>query len=254
MKNKKLVATVASLCLVVVAVVAAVVGVFAAVTQNVQNTFQVKYVARNVHAIVSLDSMGPTYTSGTRDYAKDGGNKTWEKVTDHDATTFTPGQGTTTDTLQAKNYNFGWDSDSTSTVFYGTAVYRFKFENESAVPNDTLQIAWSFNLSAVPADLEVTFYKGAATLDHDVDDFMDTYSAAGTRTKASLPTGTQIVTPAASNASATLDTIANGADIYLYMVVSVRNMVRTEANNDTYTNLGQALNFVLTNPTTEVQA
>jgi hypothetical protein len=55
MKNKKLIATVASLCLVLVAVVAAVIGVLAAANQFAKTNLKVRYTAAaNVYATVAV--------------------------------------------------------------------------------------------------------------------------------------------------------------------------------------------------------
>jgi len=56
MSKKKLIITITSLCLVVVAAVAAVVGVVAASTQTVNSTVSVTYAANNVKATMGVTS------------------------------------------------------------------------------------------------------------------------------------------------------------------------------------------------------
>lgn len=119
MKNKKMVATLASLCLIVVAVVAAVVGVLAAVQQGISNSFHVSYTAMNVDANVILRSKGP-------------GSSDWEAETTNskDSVRFYARQGRTAGELEGKDYIYSWDNNEEN--FRGVVIYRFQFDNYSA--------------------------------------------------------------------------------------------------------------------------
>lgn len=258
MKNKKLVATVASLCLVVVAVVAAVVGVFAAVTQNASATLNVSYFAKNVYATITLESKGPTYdsTGKTRSYYTESSAEAWEHVTAQGTSythTFNPGNQTQAPAtssaaaainLSAITYDLGWDSEANSQTFMGKAVYRFAFTNNNTSSNINANSGslLKVTLSSTVADenLQVLFYKPktAGTAALSMSDITANWNADGDLQNGFGLNSTNFDT---MDSGDNLPNIAVGATNYIFMVVIVKDM-QADVNLSV---LNNALTFTL---------
>jgi len=141
MKNKKLIATIASLCLVVVAVVAAVIGVLAAQQQNVRGDFRVSYVANDVSAIVTL----------AKKAERDG--DTWSSTEGSSVShEFFKREATSTQTLTIANETLTvLTSDMNRYV-----VYKFTFTNTNTANSMTITPKYTSVASGDKADLNVS--------------------------------------------------------------------------------------------------
>jgi hypothetical protein len=234
MKNKKMVATLASLCLIVVAVVAAVVGVLAAVNQSVASTFNVSYFAKNVNATVTLKSIGPN--AGATGYEEE-----YAAAASGSTDTFLPLEGTRTATLTGKSYAFSWNSGESA--FLGKAIYQFKFENNNTSGGHALSVTPT--LSDVSA------------LNIEVLTFTSTSELAATNVRAEWVEETGALDTATGHTfSLVSDTgytswssgaisVAAASSTYFYLVVAVKNAAQSLATVD----LGGYISFALTDPT-----
>lgn len=120
MKNKKLIATVASLCLVVVAVVAAVVGVLAAANQTVKGTLSVQYQANDVSAVVTLSKKAE---GATPDEYSATDSHTFAKTDAQSSETLTIAQETLTSSVKYVVYKFTFQNTNTSYAMTVTPTY-----------------------------------------------------------------------------------------------------------------------------------
>ncbi len=236
MKNKKLIATVASLCLVLVAVVAAVIGVLAAQTQNVKSKIKVGYTATNVGATVSIKSRSQY---GSWDGA--------EQAT----TTFYTGDKSKTETLAIDSapIALAWETsgDNDGELNY-YAVYRFTFTNTSA--NNAMKVSVEYDPSyeensqskTIENNVTLKWYQtktvAAATFAKPTYTNNTTFSAIET------PTGLTLLTvPTDGTKTQCLDSIATNNQVgYVYLVVLISN-VDADASFD-MTNHGN-ITFVL---------
>ena len=255
MKNKKMVATLASLCLIVVAVVAAVVGVLAAVQQNVHATFTVTYTAKNVHAAVTLKSKGPTLSTSTRSIYKIDDDEdaetpdveaweTYSSTADDYSHTFLPMAPTSDENLLGKSYNFGWDDESDGDEFLSVAIYQFKFQNLHA--NNDLTVTYTYTEGT---NVSTKFYlsKEDNLLISDVE---QTRSSDGYSTltsyalKSSVSSNYTSKTTAGDNftiSDTTAATSSNPATMYLYMVIVLVNPANAVSHEVTSSNLSFTL-------------
>jgi len=141
MKNKKLIATIASLCLVVVAVVAAVIGVLAAQQQNVKGTFSVTYTANDVSAIVTF----------AKKAEKDG--STWSSTSGSDVShEFFKREATTTAELSITVEQL----TVLETNMNRYVVYRFEFTNTNTANKMTITPTYGAATGEGKADLNVS--------------------------------------------------------------------------------------------------
>lgn len=124
MSKKKLIITITSLCLVVVAAVAAVVGVVAASTQTVTSTVSVSYLANNVKATMSVTSK----------LQKDGDFGTTRTTTADVNFQATEGRSEKTLVVQDSPYlgNSGTSNMAGDWRFERYIIYRYAFHNDYA--------------------------------------------------------------------------------------------------------------------------
>jgi hypothetical protein len=124
MSKKKLIITITSLCLVIVAAVAAVVGVVAASTQTVTSTVSVSYVATNVKATMGV-------TSKLQKDDSFGTTRATSNTVSFDAT-----EASSTKTLTVSPTvtlgNSGSDQTSANWKFERYIIYRYSFHNDYA--------------------------------------------------------------------------------------------------------------------------
>ena len=235
MKNKKMVATLASLCLIVVAVVAAVVGVLAAVNQSITSTFNVSYFAKNVSATVELKSIGPNGASGYEASYSAASTGTTSK-------TFLPMDVTTPTQLTGNAYAFSWKSDGS--VFLGKAIYQFKFQNNYESGGHALRVTPTLN-SVSSLNIEVLTYTATTelTLENVRAEWDATSGALDTDTEGHL-FGLVSSSGFTTWESSYFDVAAEGTT-YFYLVVAVKDATADQAS----VNLGSYISFALTDPT-----
>ena len=118
MNKKKLIITITSLCLVVVAAVAAVVGVVAASTQTVNSSITVNYEAINVKASVSYATRLQNTT-----YGSEAGTITFSAA---------EAQRTENNSISVPAITLGGRTASNTWYFERYTVIRFKFHNDYA--------------------------------------------------------------------------------------------------------------------------
>jgi len=224
MKNKKLIATVASLCLIVVAVVAAVVGVLAAVQQNVTNKVKVSYVANNVNADVAIAGRLERANAFTNTATGEG------VETSHH---FAPQQGTTTATLTSSDLELVWSENTLDRY----AVYQFKFDNLSSTRY--LEVKMTYSQPSTLDNVTLAWFSSTS------DSFTPTiaYTAAGalngTITGDENSSALNVVagTPLAVWTGATCLNTASSENTqdtgYIYLVVAT-----TDLNSDSHFGLG----------------
>ena len=263
MKNKKMVATLASLCLIVVAVVAAVVGVLAAVTQSVTSTMTVSFTAKNVDAIVTLYSLGPTKTAGTNGAADTRALETaYATVATTGTHTFNPQDSYASVQLVGKNYDFGWSDEgpTADNHFLGIAIYQFKFLNNS---RHILEVKPTFNTSAKDDLLAIKFYKSTtatvgiqstpSTTEYEEDDFAGLWGdngalGSGFGLASSLSTFDELTNNTAFDVAPKSGNTAGV--MYVYMIVAVKNASTGDVNGgeDQVGDLTGVISFTLTDP------
>jgi hypothetical protein len=142
MSKKKLIITITSLCLVVVAAVAAVIGVVAASTQTVNANVSVVYRATNVKAVISVDSRWQN-------------DATWATTLQGGGTSFLATEAASTKTAivspneirlgnSGANNAAGW-------VYERYVIYRFEFLNNYAASGEgrALNVSLSYDSSKV---------------------------------------------------------------------------------------------------------
>jgi hypothetical protein len=148
MSKKKLIITITSLCLVVVAAVAAVVGVVAASTQTVTSNVSVTYAATNVKAKINLVSR----------YQNDA---TWSTRTLQTANEveFLATEGSTTKTSVASATPIalgtsGTDQTAANWIFERYVIYRFEFLNNYASEGEgrTMNVSLTYTPASVSQD------------------------------------------------------------------------------------------------------
>jgi len=124
MKNKKLIATVASLCLVLVAVVAAVIGVLAAAQQKANTRISVSYRANDVYASIKAagrNEKAVTESQGVYTVAED----SWQELLGDSNNSNTVTFARTADTQTASASKFSAALGSNNKFI----VYRMTFNN-----------------------------------------------------------------------------------------------------------------------------
>lgn len=209
MKNKKLIATIASLCLVVVAVVAAVVGVLAASQATIGTTkISITYEANDVYATVSANAYRLTNNGSAKD----------ETASLLASTTFTRDMATATATATAYEKTFL----STKAVI----VYHLQFDNLNAT-ND-MNILVDYVVDSVADNNSnkntVAWFKWSHT---EIAD-----SALAPTWTGTTPAGTTVAAPTGfSPVAATMDAKCDPASAsntddtqHLYIVVAVNNL------------------------------
>lgn len=203
MRRKRLIITIASLVLVVVAAVAAVVGVIAASTQNVTSTLSVSYQAINVRASVQCEY-------------KLQNDSTWTNV---GTQSFTPTQSTQNASFTAQSVTLGGNGETGSSYkFNRYVIFRFTITNQyatgqgrsmnsvlsytapaSEANNKNNIVAWSQTSSATPGSITLT--------DSDT-----AWKAADSSYSTDVATVTGTVS------------IAQNTTKYYYMVVAIANV------------------------------
>ena len=196
MNRKRLIITVTSLALVVVAVIAAVVGVLAATQQNVTSTLSVSYQANNVKATVALDwkyqnDANWTSTAGSQ--------------------TFTATEGTTTKSLNAVNANQLGSKGEGGATFDRYVIFRFTIHNDYTA-QEGRQVTSTLSYTA-PSGNNLK----NVTVEWDQSDSQDpaAFSFSGTTF-----TGAAYSTTAPTTAV----TIAQAGTAYYYLVVGITNV------------------------------
>jgi hypothetical protein len=125
MSKKKLIITITSLCLVVVAAVAAVIGVVAASTQTVNANVSVVYRATNVKAVISVDSRWQN-------------DATWGTTLQGGSANFYATEASTTKTaIVTPNAIRLGNSASSGWTYERYVIYRFEFLNNYAAETTT---------------------------------------------------------------------------------------------------------------------
>lgn len=199
MKNKKLIATVASLCLVVVAVVAAVVGVLAASQQNVAGNFRVAYTANDVSAVVTLDkkedAASPAYTGEPQSHE------------------FVKSANTSTETL-----TFGNVSLSVSKKY---VVYKFTFQNKNTAYG--MDITSTYTYAAASNENVDVYYAWGATEP----------SVEYTNEIATVSNGTALIASGNLGGVQTAAKVGTGDTVTLYIIVAIHDL-----NADAHYELG----------------
>ena len=195
MNRKRLIITVTSLALVVVAVIAAVVGVLAASQQNVTSTLSVSYQANNVKAIVSLDWK---YENDTN----------W---TSAGSQSFIATEGTTTKSLTAVNADQLGSKGTNGATFDRYVIFKFTIHNDYAAAEGR-QVTSTLTYTAPTGDNLKN-----VTVEWDQSDSQDPaeFSFSGTTF-----TGAAYSTTAPTSAV----TIAQAGTTYYYLVVGITNV------------------------------
>ena len=196
MNRKRLIITVTSLALVVVAVIAAVVGVLAASQQNVTSTLSVSYQANNVKATVSLEWK----------YEND---QNW--TTTAGSQTFTATEGTTTKSLNAVNANQLGSKGTNGATFDRYVIFKFTIHNDYAAAEGR-QVTSTLTYTAPTGD---NLKNVTVEWDQSTSDDPAAFSFSGTTF-----TGSDYSTTAPTTAV----TIAQGASTYYYLVVGITNV------------------------------
>jgi len=196
MNRKRLIITVTSLALVVVAVIAAVVGVLAATQQNVTSTLSVSYQANNVKATVTLDwkyqNAGDTWTSAG-------------------SQVFTATEGTTTKTINAVNANALGSKGANGATFDRYVIFRFTIHNDYTA-QEGRQVTSTLSYTAPSGN---NLKNVIVEWDQSSSDTPADFSFSGTTF-----TGSDYATAAPTTAV----TIAQGASTYYYLVVGINNV------------------------------
>lgn len=221
MKNKKLIATVASLCLVLVAVVAAVIGVLAAATQNVSNKVKVTYIANNVNADVSI--------AGRLERDASFSNTITETETLKKSWHFAPQEGTTTKALGTNDLSLDWSGNTLDRY----VVYQFKFENKSETKG--LQVKLTYT-TVNEDNVELRWYQSTAasltpTIAYESDGSL--MATTDTSSQGLFSVVSETKTDAILNIAKVSNNTAQVA--YIYLVVAVDDI-----NSDAHFGLGGA--------------
>jgi hypothetical protein len=141
MSKKKLIITITSLCLVVVAAVAAVVGVVAASQQTVNANVSVVYRATNVKAVINVDSKWQN-------------DATWGTSLQTGGTSFLATEAATTKTATVANQirlgNSG-ANNAAGWTYERYVIYRFEFLNNYAASGEgrTMNVSLTYDSSKV---------------------------------------------------------------------------------------------------------
>lgn len=237
MNKKKLIISIASLCLVVVAAVAAVVGVLAASQQVVRSTVSVRYRANNVKATVSMSYR----------YEKD---SQWTTVAGNDevfSQNFRVTEGSTTkDLVSDETVLGGRRVENAAWSFERYVIYRFEIHNDYAASEGrqitstltynpstanatNVLVAWKATTSSATSPANVTVYE---YFHEDVQAAWPTTKWDGTQTagneEVAIPAADAFSTTAPSSAI----TINQNEYVVYYMVVAISN-VTLDANYST---------------------
>jgi hypothetical protein len=220
MKNKKLIATVASLCLVLVAVVAAVIGVLAAATQNVSNKVKVTYIANNVNADVSIAGRLERDASFSNTITEtESLKKSWH---------FAPQEGTTTKALGTNDLSLAWSGNTLDRY----VVYQFKFENKSETKGLEVKLTYT---KVAEDNVELRWYQSTAasltpTIAYESDGSLMTTTDTSSQGLFSVTSGTK------TDAILNIAKVSSDAQVaYIYLVVAVDDI-----NSDAHFGLGGA--------------
>ena len=231
MSKKKLIITITSLCLVIVAAVAAVVGVVAASTQTVTSTITVNYKATNVKAEVSYAKRLASTT-----YSSNAGTVTF------DATEATR---TTSNSIAVPAITLGNSGANQGDAwsFERYAIVRFAFHNLYASGQGrTLNVATSATVTAYNTasgkNYAIAFAKG--TTEPTVPTTLTGLSGDAALAESWL-TGNENWSATPSSASLS---VAQGATSYIYVLVAMINPLLDASLSS------QSLTFTLTSPTT----
>ena len=231
MNKKKLIISIASLCLVVVAAVAAVVGVLAASQQVVRSTVSVRYRANNVKATVTM-----SYRS-----EKDGAFTTAAGANETLSQTFRVTEGSTTKDLVTNQTVLGGRRVSDAAwSFERYVIYRFVIHNDYAAAEGrqitstltynpgtanatNVLVAWKATTSTSAAELpeDVTVYE------HFEEDVQATWP-----TKDSSNQDIASTDAFSTTAPSSAITINQNEYVIYYMVVAISN-VTLDANYST---------------------
>lgn len=149
--KKRLIITISSLCIAIVAVICSVVAIFAAAQQGVQSTFKVSYKATNVAATVSAK-----YTVKNSDAVDLG---TANITAAADKTTYT---------------NLSTDAEITLTAANNEVVFQYSFKNNSA--SNKIKVTLEDNAAKENVTVQ---YATAATADSSSLTYSSSLSADG---------------------------------------------------------------------------
>ena len=206
MSKKKLIITITSLCLVVVAAVAAVVGVVAASQQTVNSSITVNYQAINVKASVSY----ATRLQNT-DYGSEAGTITFSAA---------EAQRTENNSISVPAITLGnrGNNETTNWSFERYTVIRFRFHNDYASgAGRALSVATSGTVTAfdTAGNYAVAFAAGTE------EPTVPTMPANDGALQSSWLTGA--TGWSATPASAAISSIAQAGTAYVYVLVAMIN-------------------------------
>ena len=229
MSKKKLIITITSLCLVIIAAVAAVVGVVAASTQTVTSTITVNYKATNVKAEVSYAKRLASTT-----YGSDAGTVTF------DATEATR---TTSNSIAVPAITLGNSAAQNGWSFERYAIVRFAFHNLYASGQGrTLNVATTASVTAYNTasgkNYAIAFAKG--TTEPAVPTTLTGLSGDDSLAETWLSENTSwSATPSFASLS-----VAQAGTSYIFVLVAMINPLLDASLSS------QSITFTLTSPTT----